>query len=378
MKNQGISRQEVLERLAIEKRKTGGLISDEALLRMIAVDLGIEVLPNGALEPALCLGDLIPGLSNVSIVGRVVALFAPRAFNRNRSGKIASLLVTDQSGLLRVVLWNGKTSLIESGTVKVGQIVRFSHGYTREDHAGRVELHIGERGEIETKPSGVQAKDYPTINKFLTKIGKLTDEDKRRRVNIMGAVQRVSPVSTFDRQDSSSGKVMRFVLTDETGEIPVVVWNDKVDELEKLLGNRGRVQIVSAKVKKALAEGLELHVDAATYVEVVEPTEEYMKIADLKQGLNHVKVEGEVLAEPTLRDVKTSKGEIVKLAVFELRDETGKIWVSAWREHALSAKSLKTGDKVVMKDAYVKSGFAGQLEMSTRDCSCIIVLDGSD
>ena len=38
-----ISREQILERLDREKRKTGSFISDDVLLRMIAAEFGVEV-----------------------------------------------------------------------------------------------------------------------------------------------------------------------------------------------------------------------------------------------------------------------------------------------------------------------------------------------
>ena len=165
---------------------------------------------------------------------------------------------------------------------------------------------------------------------------------------------------------------MRFILADETSEIPVVVWNEKVDELEKTLRKGVELRIVNAKVKKAMSESLEIHVDAGTYVETLAPEQEFLKIADLRESSNSVNVEGEVVTKPFFRDVKTSKGELVKLATFELKDETGRIWVSAWRMHAGSVKDLKVGDKIVMKNVYVKKGFGDQLELSTRNTTVIV------
>jgi len=72
-----------------------------------------------------------------------------------------------------------------------------------------------------------------------------------------------------------------------------------------------------------------------------------------------------------LRNVKTSKGELVKLAVFELKDETGRIWFSAWRKHAEAVEELKVGDKVVIKNVNVKKGFRDQPEISTRNTTSI-------
>jgi replication factor A1 len=369
-----ISREEILEKLEMEKRKTGGFISDAVLLRMIAAEFSVEIPQDVALTPTLSIVDLILSLNDVTLIGRVVAVFPPKAFKGDKSGKVASLLVADQSDILRVVLWDDKTNFIESGEIKVGQVIRFSHGYTREDWSGRVELHIGEKSEIEINPRDVEAKDYPAIGKFTIKIGEITQAHKNKRVSIKGTVKELFSASTFKRQDSSSGKVMRFTLADETGEIPVVVWNEKVDELEKMLRRGVELRIVNAKVKKAMSESLEIHVDAGTYVETLIPEEEFLKIADLREGSNSVNVEGEVVTKPILRDVKTSKGELVKLATFELKDETGRTWVSAWRERAEIVKNLKAGDKIVIKNAYVRRGFAEQLEVSTRDATSIIVV----
>jgi ssDNA-binding replication factor A large subunit len=367
-----IARKEILEKLEMKKSKTGGFISDAVLLRMIAAEFSVEIPQDVVLTPTLSIGDLILSLNDVTLIGRVVAVFPPKAFKGDRSGKVASLLVADQSSILRVVLWDDKTNFIESGEIKVGQVIRFSHGYTREDWSGRVELHIGEKSGIEINPQGVEAKDYPTIGKFTTKIREITQAQKNKRVSIKGKVKELFPASTFTRQDSSSGKVMRFVLADETGEVHVVVWNEKTSEFENVIKKDVKLQVVNAKVKKAMNEGLEIHVDAGTYVETLIPEEEFLKIADLKEGSKSVNVEGEVLTKPILRDVKTSKGELVKLANFELKDETGRMWVSAWRMLTDSVNDLKVGDRIVLKNVYVKKGFGDELEISTRNTTSIV------
>ncbi len=368
-----ISREQILERLDREKTKTGSFISDDVLLRMIAAEFGVEVSKE-ARTLTLSIRDLIPGLNDVTVVGRVVAVFPSKTFEANKSGKVASLLIADENSILRIVLWNDKTEVMESGKVKVGHIIRFSHGYTKEDYSGRVELHIRKRSEIEINPKDVEAKDYPTISKFVTKIGEITQSHKNKRANITGTVKKLFPISTFTRRDSTSGKVMRFIFADETGEIPVVVWNEKVDELEETLRKGVKLQLVNAKVKKTISKGLEIHVNSQTYVEAIKSTERFSKIADLREGLQHVNVKGAVATKQMLRNVKTSKAELVKLAVFEVKDETGKIWVSAWRKHADTVSNLKVGDKVTIKNAYVKKGFGEQLEISTRNKTNITIL----
>jgi replication factor A1 len=368
-----VSREQILEKLEEKKRKAGDFIADEVLLRMVALEFGVEIKNNEVLTPILSTRDLVSGLNDVTLVGLVVAVFFPKAFEGKRSGKYASLLIADKSGILRIVLWNDKAEFVESGKIKTGQIVRLSHGYTREDRKGKVELHVGDKSQIEVNPSDVDVKDYRKMGKFATKIREITEAYKNKRVNVAGNVKELFPASTFERQDSSVGKVMRFRLADETGEISVVIWNEKADELEKNLRKGAELQIVNAKVKKALGEGFEIHVDAETYLEVLTSAERFLKIAELREGLTRVNVEGEVATKPLSRNVKTSRGEFVELVMFELSDETGKIWVSAWRKHAEAVKRFKVGEEISIRNAYVKKGFGDQLELATRSATSITV-----
>lgn len=366
------TKEKILTKLEKEKARMNGLVSDDVLLRVIGAEFGLDFAAE-TLALTLSSTDLVPGLSGVTFVGRVVAVFSPRSFEGKRSGEIASVLLADGKGIMRVVFWNDKTDTIKTGKIKTGQIVRFLHAYTKEGFGGKVELHLGEKSEIETNPSDVENKDYPTIEKFATKIGQISTASRNRRVNLLGSVKEVFPSSKFVRQDSSSGKVMHFTLADESDEISVVVWNEKVDQLENLLRKGLRLVLVDAKVRKAIDEGLEVHVDSGTYVESIGQTERFQKITDLKISLGEVNVEGEVASKPLIRDVKTSTGEVVRLAVFELKDESGKIWFSAWRTHVEPLSHVKIGSRVIVKNAYVRKGFGGQLELSTRETTTIAV-----
>ena len=266
-KHPEVSRDQILENLEAEKSKTGGLIADETLLRLIAARYGVEILKD-RVHRKLSISHLVPGLNDVTITGRVVAVYPPRTFEGERSGKFASLMIADKDATLRVILWNDKVEVIEAGELKAGQIVRFSHGYTREDREGKAELHLGNRSQIEVEPKNIKADEYSSISKFATRISEITKAYKN--IHLTGTVKEVFPASTFTRSDMSTGTVMRFRLADETGEIPVVVWNEKAEELEKALELNANLQLVNAKVKENANGELEVHVDSYTYVEVSE------------------------------------------------------------------------------------------------------------
>jgi len=368
-----LSREELLKRLEKDRKRTAGLISNETLLRMIAAEFEVAVPKGEDVSFAVSIKDLVPSLNNVSVTGRVVAVLPPRALKGRANGKFVSLFVADQSGVLRVVLWNSKVSLVESDEVKVGRITRFSGGYTKEARDGGVELHVGGRSHVEVDPKGVDAKGYPTISKFSTKIGKIVHGCEKRKVNVVGTVMELFPASTFQRQDSSSGKVMRFVIADETGEMPLVLWNEKADALEKTLRKGAKLQIVDARVRKGRNGLVEIHVDSGAHAEILVSESEFSKIADLREGAIHINIEGLVVTKPMIRDVRTSKGDTVRLAVFELRDDTSRIWVSAWGDKVNAVNGLKLGDSIAVKNGYVRKGFGDQLEVSTRTGTSIVV-----
>ena len=373
-KHPGMLRERIKERLTRERKKTNGLISDEILLRMIAGEFGVQFDVSRASAPELPVANLVPGLNDVSVVGRVVAVYKPKTFTGRKSGMVASFFIVDRSSILRVVLWNSKASLLESDGVKVGEIVRVSHGYTKEGREG-VELHVGEKSKIETSPSDVKESDFPSVSSFMMRIGDVVQKRKNRRVNVAGVVGRIFKTSTFERQDSTTGKVMRLILRDESEEVSVVAWNEKAEELEGMLKEGAGLRLIGAKAKMAESGALELHVDSGTYAEVFQDGEAIQKVISLKEGSVHISVEGTIVAAPTLREVKTAKQEIVNLTTFQIADETGCVWVSAWRQHALNAVNLKAGDKISLKNAYAKKGFNGQLEVSTRDGTYMAVVN---
>jgi len=361
--------EEIVKKLEKERHKTNGLISDEILLRIIAAELGVEIENNKAPTPTLSAADLVPSLNNVTVAGRVIAVFPLKVFNGYRKGKLASFLIADKRDILRIVLWNDKTSFVEKSEVKVGRLIRISRGYTKEGPGG-VEVHVGERSRFDLAPQDLKEEDYPTAKEFNTKIADITQMSRSRKINLNGVVKKLFSTSTFQRRDSSTGKVMRLILADEGDEIPAVVWNEKVDELCNVKEG-DRLQIINAKTRKTQDNGTEIHIDTGAYIESTPFIEEFYKIADLREDLWSINIEGEVAAKPILRDIKTSKEEIVQLASFEIKDETGSVCVSAWRKHAVTASGLKAGDRIIIKNAYLRKGFSDTLELSTRDITSI-------
>jgi len=265
--NPAISEAQILERLDAERTRTGGLLGDETLLRLIAAKLGVQVQQNNIHNSCILSSSrLFAGLYDVTVAGRLIAVYPARNFQgAEKSGKFATLLMADNDGILRVVLWNERAELVENGELKAGQVVRLVHGYTRADRSGKTELHLSGKSQIEWEPEG-KIGEYPSMDKFNAKIKALTSTSGN--VHLSGGIKGILGKKTFSRSDNSEGTVMRLTLTDDSGQVTVVVWNEKVAELEKNLTANTRLQLINARVKEAQNGDLEVHVDQNTFVNV--------------------------------------------------------------------------------------------------------------
>jgi len=379
-----LTRDEVLKLIYEKKRSAEGYFLDEVAARIVASELGVEIPhQEQAFKSEISVDDLVSGLNDVTLTARVIFVYPIQTFSKPdlSQGKVARLLLADKSGSLRLVLWNDKVSLVEAGEIKQGNIVRVLHGYVREGLDGKLELHLGQRGDVQVSPQDVIDSDYPSIERFIDKIGNLAP--KNRKASVLGAVYDVYPVSEFKRKDGSSGKVRRLRLRDETGEVFVVFWNEKVDELGEVTID-DQLRIMNARVKTQPDGRIELHVEKATQIEKlvgqapspppVVPSEVTHKIADLKQEGGSFTIEATVASTPNVREVTTAQQEKVRVASFDLEDDTGKIRMSLWRKHAEIGKDLSVGTRVRIKDAYAKKGFSNLLELVSRTSTIIEIV----
>ena len=216
-----------------------------------------------------------------------------------------------------------------------------------------------------------KADQYPSIEKFTAKINTLNAASGN--INLSGAVKEVLSESTFIKSDSSVGTVTRLILADDSGEATVVFWNEKAAELEKTLKANVRLLLVNARVKEGQNGGVEVHVDSNTFTDIQPAALHTTKIACLAEN-QIVDVEGTVSAVRESKEVTTSKGETIKLSAFDLKDESGVVRVSAWREQAEALKDIKIGDRLHLENVFVKKGFGGKLELSTRSATVASIL----
>jgi replication factor A1 len=346
---------EALHALIVRKREgIGRFLTAEGAAYMVANDLGVD-LSGGTLKTSIGVKDLVVGASDVSLTGRVLAVYRVSTFKRRNGveGKVARFAFADDDGALNVVLWDGKAELIEHGKLAVNSVVRVNHGYVREDRDGRLEIHVGRRGSVvllKPDPGGFSPPPLPKIRDL---------RDDGAVVNLQGVVNTVSRTSTFERADGSQGRVSSLRLVDDTGRIRIVFWDEMAD-LPKTWKRGDALKIVQGQLRRGLGGRMEVHVGRTSQITVLAdtslktPDPAVTAIRTLIPGMNDVDVLGRVVMVDEERGFQRSSGEEGRIASIYLADASASIRLSLWDENVDLVRQIAIGDAVLVEGAYTR------------------------
>ncbi|MEZ3114556.1 single-stranded DNA binding protein [Halobaculum sp. MBLA0147] len=201
-------------------------------------DVDVEVVEEYRAE------DLTMGASDVTLVGELLDTDTVRTFDRDdgSQGQVSNLTVGDETGRVRVTLWDERAPRAEELTA--GETVEIVDGYVRE-RDGDLELHVGSRGAVDVVDADVHYEPDTTD------IGAVELDDT---VDIAGGVVETSEKRTFDRDDGSEGQVRNVRLKDDTGEIRVALWGEKADRDIELAD---RVACTDVEIQEGWQDDLE-------------------------------------------------------------------------------------------------------------------------
>lgn len=180
-----LPKEEILERIKAKQSELGQLITPEGAAYIVAKELSLDFFAIVETKE-LKIKSIIPGMKNVDVVGRAVKVFPVREFQKEeRKGKYASLIIADETGSIRVVVWSKDVEQIEKGEIIPGMIVRVRSGYTKSSLQGEPEIHLGARSKLMADTSDV--KTLPELEAFAPElervyIAELKDGDEKKEI----------------------------------------------------------------------------------------------------------------------------------------------------------------------------------------------------
>ena len=343
-----ISESDFLSRVEEKVALMAGLCDRRTAALLVARDLGaVEVLTK--------IGSIRPEMGNVTFTGRVITVSEIREFKRSDGtpGKVANLILADETGTVRVALWDDTTELIKSGDLKVDQCLKV-RGLAKEGYAG-TEVGMGRNGNIEEVDLDIKPNREPyKIQDIKRDMGEL---------NLVALVVDSGEPREFLRKDGGKGQVRTVLLGDETGKIRLTLWNEQATmmlekgETIEVLNGSSRERYGSLEIQTGNSTIVRKSSQTVSYKELITP------IADLKNGML-CSVSGFVTGLGEVREFQRDDGKTGRVANIYISDDTGRIKAVLWGDHVELLQDLDLGYKADLIDALVKNGWNEGLELS--------------
>ena len=179
----GLSDQEINQKINQKLEQLSGLISKEGAAHIVANELGVKVFEQ--VSGKLQIKNILAGMRSVETVGKITQKYELREFQtQNRSGKVANMVIGDETGSIRVVMWGDQAENINN--VKEGDIIKVIGGYVRENQ-GKSEVHLNDRSKIIINPEGETIGEVKTFAQAERKqISQLTDNQEN--IELLGTI----------------------------------------------------------------------------------------------------------------------------------------------------------------------------------------------
>lgn len=136
----GLSKDDIMQKIDEKKTELSDLISDEGAAYIVAKELDVKMRKMEKIN----IENVIPGMQNVDIIGKITRLTPIREYGTDKKGRVMNVFISDGTGTIRLPLWNDEIEKIDD--FHDGDVIHF-RGYAIEGLSG-AELRLGKYGSI--------------------------------------------------------------------------------------------------------------------------------------------------------------------------------------------------------------------------------------
>jgi len=198
-----LSKVEVEEKINAKLKQLSGLISKEGAAHIVANQLGIKLVEqtSGKLQ----INNILIGMRDVETIGRVMTIYPAKEFQvQDRTGKVGSLVIGDETGTIRLVLWGDQANNLVN--IQPNMIVKVKGAYVKDQQNSQRELHLSTRGILIINPPGESVGPVKVEQQFTQsqssaptqrkKLNELADGDSN--IEILGTIVQVFEPRFFE------------------------------------------------------------------------------------------------------------------------------------------------------------------------------------
>lgn len=247
VKEGGMDEEEVLEKIDAKEEEYSGLISKEGAAHIVAKEAGVDLIDKK--EESLDIDNIVSGMNNVNVTGKVVRIFEPREFETDDGkGKVANIILADETGRVRTSFWNDQVEeLIEEERIEEGQVIEIVNSYVKEDNRGQAELRLGNSGQVKKSDEEIDVEVVSGSQGESRGRSKIEGLSPGERAEIRGTLVKIFANKPFYRTCPECGNrvdekceehgefqinmAISGVLDDGTDSIRTVFFRDQAEEL---------------------------------------------------------------------------------------------------------------------------------------------------
>jgi len=353
----GLTREEISNLVEEKKKELKGLISEDGALFIIAKEFGIDVKDESKeflKDIEINISDISPNMKNITLVGRIKEIYEIREFNKKDggTGNLGSFLLHDNTGDIRVVVWDEQVKNLESPNFEINEIVKVLNGTAKEGKFGGNEIHVGRFGKLILSPEDVDFKKYPKIKSDIISIKNVNLN--LSSVSIEGKILQISQLNTFTRKDGENGKVRSINLMDSSGSIRITLWNADTDKIKEYNnGDYVSIAHLNPKLSKLDSKTIELFASKNTIInkidkkfEVKTDVSDVINVKDVNLNLLSASIEGKILQISQLNTFTKKDGENGKVRSVNIMDSSASIRITFWNEDTDKIKEYNIEDYI--------------------------------
>lgn len=315
---------------------------------------------------------------DISLIGKVTQKDDILEFERSdgSKGNKQGLVLGDETGEIYVNFWNEKADDVQD--IGLGDIIEIVGLAAKVGLKGHLELHSSKYTNIVKRDnladiivkkgfvgSGTDIGAQLLLINQITELGSL--------ISTKGLIIHVNPLHEFSRENGSKGKVRDITISDSTGIIRVVLWDDKTQLVNEKDINK-IIPIINGFTRKGRYSDIEIHCGNQTRVDVESIDSDsisqyqldFTSIKDVTDEMKEAHIQGIVSDLSPIQDIKTKEDEIIQLRNLRVEDQSGTIRITCWRENITKISDISIGDSIEIYNAGVKedAGYGTELLIS--------------
>ena len=286
----GKTPEEINELIQAKIKKFEGLLTEQGATFMVQKELGLKQETTIEVK-ANALND---GMKDIELKWTIKTIYPVKEFEKNgKVGKIGSLLLEDDSGIVRVTLWNDQ---IDKYELTPGSEIKILNGVVTS-YNDKKQISLGYNGTIEI------------LNKKEETYDKIHDlKAGMNNTNVVGRLIRKFPCKEFDSGERK-GKLCNFQFGDETALLRATAWNEKADEISSY--NEGDVIKIRNAYTKDGMYGIELHMGYSSIINKTETnmptTSEILKESIITKAINQLVTSENVMINGKIKEIQSGK-----------------------------------------------------------------------